>query len=104
MLRVYGASDDLIEVEGDIEGEVGCYGTDEQDNGVLLVFSDGTMLEIKYGKSKLAIWEIKLIRKGELFLIIEPCTDEDADIHSDIAKFKDGIKWVYAATEWKAVK
>ena len=26
MIRIYGASDDLVEFEGDVTGEVGCYG------------------------------------------------------------------------------
>ena len=28
--RVYGASDDLIEFDGDLCGEVGCYGSGEE--------------------------------------------------------------------------
>lgn len=48
--KVYGASDDLIEFDGDLRGEVGCYGTDEKEHGVLVVFSDGTLLDIQYGK------------------------------------------------------
>lgn len=104
--KIYGASDDLIEFEGDICGEVGCYGTDEREHGVLLVFDDGTILEAKYGKGGMAIWEIKLIKAGVLIEKIEPCTDEDeeADINSDIAYFKDGLKWAYAAKEWERVK
>ena len=26
MLRIYGASDDLVELEGDLNEEIGCYG------------------------------------------------------------------------------
>jgi len=47
---IYGASDDLIEAEGDVKGEVGHYGSDNDKHGVLLICSDGTLLEIKYGK------------------------------------------------------
>lgn len=101
--KVYGASDDLIEIEGDYSGEVDCCGTDDQDKGVLLVFSDGTLLESKYGKNGDAIWEVKLIKRGSLFKSITPCVDEDAKLHSDVAEFADGIKWVYAATEWHKV-
>lgn len=60
---IYGTSDDLIEFEGDVDGEVGCYGTDNQDQGVLVICSDGTLLEVKYGKNSQAIWDIKLIKK-----------------------------------------
>lgn len=101
--KVYGASDDLVEVEGDIDGEVCKYETDDTDRGVLLVFSDGTLLDVKYGKSDLGLWGITLIKKGDLFDKIEPATDED-DNYSDIAHFKDGLKWAYAGTEWEPVR
>ena len=67
MTRVYGASDDLVEFEGDVNGEVGAYGTDDDEKGVLLVFNDGTIAEIKYGKGDMAIWKITPIKKGSLF-------------------------------------
>jgi hypothetical protein len=102
--RVYGASDDLIEFEGDVSGEVSCFGTDDQEKGVLIIFSDGTLVEIKYGKVDSAIWGINIIKRGELFDHLEPCDDEEAKINSDILELKDGIKWAYAAREWGKVK
>ena len=51
--KVYGASDDLIEFDGDVTGEVGHFGTDDNERGDLIIFSDGTLLEIKYGKADL---------------------------------------------------
>jgi hypothetical protein len=101
--KVYGASDDLVEFDGDFSGEVGCYGTDDREKGVLAIVSDGTILEVKYGKGGRAIWEVKLLKKGDLFDKIDPCTDEDADPYSDIAYFRAGVKWAYAATEWDRV-
>lgn len=102
--KVYGTSDDLIEVEGDVRGEVGCYGTDDREHGVLLFFNDGTILEAKYGKGGRAIWAVNLMAKGELFDHIDPGVSEDADPYSDVAIFKDGLKSAYAATEWEVVK
>lgn len=102
--KVYGASDDLIEFDGDVVGEVGKFGTNEDEHGVLLICSDCTILEIKYGKADMAVWGITLIAQGSLFERIEPCMDENADPYSDIAWFKDGLKWAYAATEWQKVK
>ena len=102
--RIYGASDDLIEFEGDMRGEVGCYGTDDGDHGVLVVVSDGTVLDVQYGKGDMGIWGVQLLRQGDLFDHIEPCTDEDARIHSDVAVFKAGVKWAYAAKEWENVR
>lgn len=101
--KIYGASDDLIEFEGDFKGEVGCYGTNDRDNGVLVMVSDGTMLEVKYGKNDDAIWEVKLLKKGKLLVSIDLCTGSEADQYSDVAHFKDGVKWAYAATEWEKV-
>ena len=101
--KIYGESDDLIEARGDVRGEVGCYGTDDREHGVLLMFSDGTLLEVKYGKADMGIWGVTLIKAGELFEKIDQCNDEDADPYSDIAYFKDGLKWAYAAKDWQKV-
>lgn len=102
--RIYGANDDLVEVEGDVTGEVGHFATDEDDAGTLVLCSDGTMLQVKYGKLNRVIWGIAVIRRGELFDRIDPCDDEDATPYSDQAYFKDGLTWAYAATTWQAVK
>ena len=101
---VYGASDDLIEFEGDIYGEVSAYGTDDEDSkGVLLMFSDGTILKAKYGKNNEGIWEIQAVKKGISFDRIETCEEETDEGHSDKAFFKPGLKWAYAAREWEKV-
>lgn len=97
--KIYGASDDLIEVEGELLAEAG--GGDEP---ALLVCSDGTLLEIKYGKGPLAVWQIVTMRKGELFERIEYCDDEDADPHSDVAIFKPGLKWVIRARDYERME
>lgn len=102
--EIYGASDDLIECDGDVSGEVGCYGTDDREQGVLIVCDDGTLLEVKYGKAGMAVWAVNLVKRGALFDRIEPCDDEDADRHSDTAHFHDGLKRAWAATAWELVK
>jgi len=102
--RIYGASDDLIEFDGEFSGEVGCYGTDDREHGVLVVVSDGTVLEVKYGKGGRGIWEVKLLHQGSLFERIDLCTDDEADPYSDQAFFKPGVKWCYAAKEWEPVR
>lgn len=104
MIKIYGKSDDLIEIYGDFNEEINCYGTDEKDKGILLIFSDGTLLEVKYGKMDSAIWGINVVKVGSLFDRILQCTDENAEIYSDIAFIKDGIKWMYAAEEWTSIK
>lgn len=93
--QVYGASDDLIEIEGDIRGEHADYGLSKKSTYVIL--SDGTILSVHYGKEIGAIWQILVIRKGKLLDKIETCIDEDADRYSDTAYFFDGIEWAYVA-------
>ena len=102
--KIYGTSDDLIEFEGECHGEIECYGTNRQQGGILLLISDGTILEVKYGKLDQAIWEVKLFKAGPLFDRIELCIEENATPYSDIAYFREGVVWAYAATEWQKVR
>lgn len=104
--KIYGASDDLVEFDGDVDGEVSAYGTDsgEEGHGVLVLCSDGTALEVRYGKQDRAIWGVYPIREGLLFKGIKQCDDEDDTPHSDVAEFEPGLKWAYVATEWQKVK
>ena len=96
--EVFGHSDDLIELEGDLSEEfIG------GEKPCLLIFSDGTVLTIKYGKEHLAVWAITLITQGKLFKRISHCTDEDAGRYSDTAYFNGGLEWVYIAKEWNHV-
>lgn len=101
--KIYGSSDDLIEFDGDVTGEMGCYGTDDQEHGVLIICSDGTLLEVKYGKVDMGIWGIQVIKEGTLFANIEYCTDEDATPYSDVVTFNDGLKWAYGAKDWQRI-
>lgn len=91
--EVYGASDDLIEMEGGLYGEHGCYGTSEE-SPVALFFSDGTVLTIHYGDT--GVWKIKVQEKGTLFACLGVETDSEAARYSDCAKFLPGLKWAYA--------
>lgn len=103
--RVYGSSYDQIEFEGEVVGELNCYGEPDVDKGVLVFMPDSTLLEVKYGKNNSDIWEVCLIRKGTHFDRIEQCDNEDADPYSDVAYFKPGMKGdAYAATDgWEKV-
>lgn len=102
--KIYGASDDLIEFDGDISDEVGYYENDEEAEGALLFCSDGTALRVKYGKEIGAIWAISLVNRGQLFARIDVCDNEDADPHSDVAHFKDGLTRVWFTRDAQVVK
>ena len=102
--KVYGQSDDNIYLDGEYNGQYTYYGTYTAEKGILLIFNDGSILEIKYGKAELGIWGINIIRKGDLFDRIEYCNNEDADISSDIAYFKKGISFVYGCSRWERIR
>ncbi len=97
MTRVYGASDDLIEFDGDVYGEVNATLKPTGDN---VHFSDGTVLNVRYGKMVEkngdveeigGVWWIQVKTNGTLFDRIDECFDEDAKIYSDQAYFHDGL-------------
>ena len=96
MTRIYGASDDLVEFEGELEDEFGCY-----DKAVLIVLSDGTVLLVAYGEK--GVWKITVQDKGSLFDRLELCDSPEADPYSDVAHFKTGLQWAYAATKFERI-
>ena len=74
MITIYGASDDLIEVEGDIQEEFNVY--PEDDTRYLIAVSDGTLLKMWYDED--GIWRIQhLSGKSEKF------TKVDGDVIKD---------------------
>ena len=81
MVRVYGASDDLVEIRGSdyAEKEIDCY-----DHTVRLEFSDGTVVRFGYGKSEAAIWWCRVEAEGTATHRLIECSDEDSGIYSDI--------------------
>lgn len=103
MTTVHGRSDDLIEFEGEVTGEVNYIGEDD-DEGCLLAFDDGTLLAMKYCKPGLAVWGISVLRKGNLFDRIEVCNDSEAKVYSDVAYFRSGMTRAWAAKEWEVVR
>ena len=98
--RIYGSSDDNIYADGDYRGQFSKFGTEDADKGVLVLLSDGSILEIKYGKLGMSIWGIKVFKKGDLFSRLDICTNEDDETYSDIAHFNEGITWIYVCSEW----
>ena len=81
MIRIYGSSDDLVEIEGstDTEDEIGCF---ERD--VRIWFEDGTVIRVGYPKECLGVWWIEIEQSGSAEKKIQFCHDEDAEIYSDI--------------------
>lgn len=89
MVKVYGCSDDLVEIEGSTyeEDEIGCY-----DRDVLIYFTDGTVIRVHYGKPDLGVWKITVEERGSAPQILTECVDEDADIYSDMFEISAEIR------------
>ena len=87
-IRVYGCSDDLVEVEGAkfSNDEIGCYGKD-----VRIGFKDGTMIRVGYPKDSGAIWWIKVEKKGTANQNLMICDDEEAEIYSDVFEIESDV-------------
>jgi hypothetical protein len=88
---ITGASDDLIEISGELEEEFNAY---DCTDGTF-AFSDGTLLRVDYDED--GIWRFKPIYKGELFKkVVDGSVGEDTN---DEVYFKDGLKWCAFSTK-----
>ncbi len=83
-LRIYGASDDLIEFEGSIRDEIDAYESDITFN-----LSDGAEVRVYWDDCR--GWVNEVIKKGQ-FEIEEIPGDEEADT-TPITIIKGRVKW-----------
>lgn len=90
MIKVYGCSDDLLEIEGAPypADEIGCF-----DSTVEVRFSDGTRIKAGYPKDKMGVWWIKVLEKGTAPQTLTECNDEDAEIYSDVFEIDADYVW-----------
>jgi hypothetical protein len=91
-ITVYGASDDLIEVDGDISEEF-TYRDDNDDN--LLAFSDGTILRIRFDAA--GVWRITKVAGGPVDIF--QASEGDDSNYSDRATIR-GADWVVHGIGW----
>lgn len=105
-ITVYGASDDLIEVDGDISEEFTYQGEDRHPNsgdGDLLAFSDGTILRITFTHS--GVWRISPVVRGSAVLdIVQASEDEDDYRNRTDRATLDGAVWVVHGIDYATVK
>lgn len=94
-LTIRGASDDLIELDGDISEEFGA--SYNNDQGDLLALSDGTVLRIVYSNS--GVWRITPVARGTAELTIDQAPEGDDDRYTDIATLTGDIRWVVRGAE-----
>lgn len=78
IVKVYGVSDDLVEIEGSSywEDEIDCY-----DKDVRIWFCDGTVIRIRYADG--GIWRIEIEAQGTEKHRLDVCSGEDEDDYSD---------------------
>ncbi|WP_326564540.1 hypothetical protein [Micromonospora peucetia] len=90
MITIYGASDDLIEIDGDISEEFTLH-NDAPEVGDLLAISDGTILRIAFTPH--GIWRIMPLVRGPGLLTIEQAAEGEESNYSDRATLS-GAVWV----------
>lgn len=101
MTTIYGSSDDLIELEGDVSQEFGAYERCEDGEGFVLALSDGTLLSVRYD----GCWRFKTLAAGSLQFTREDAIEESRDgsradgkpWYSDVLTFPDGLTWAALA-------
>lgn len=89
MVKIYGCSDDLVEIEGSTyqENEIDCY-----NRNVHIRFFDGTVIRIGYSKENLAVWWIEVEKQGTAKQTLTVCENEDDEIYSDIFEIDSEIE------------
>ena len=92
-ITIYGSSDDLIEIEGDIDEEF-----TYPDKPTRLGFSDGTVLSIVYDQR--GTWRIAPVVAGSAKLNIVVAPVDDTDNYSDRATLQGDISWVLCGTSY----
>lgn len=86
-LIVTGASDDLIETEGDLSEEF--YAVSGKGR---VEFSHGVVLDVAYVNP--GIWRITVV-KGAEHVSLVPCADEeDGEVYTDTATVTGNFDWV----------
>lgn len=89
---VWGASDDCIEIEGDVREEFYAAAKDAWFDG--LVFSTGTVVEVEYDHN--GVWRVGSVRPGGATITREYAPKDDEDNYSDRLTIvsDEPIEWV----------
>lgn len=102
MTKIYGCSDDLIEVDGDVSEEFSAYSSNDEAK-YIVACSDGTLLQATYD----GCWRFAVIVKGSLPFERIDAEDDDRPgqrptgepWYSDVITFPDGLTWVSLGTQ-----
>lgn len=91
-IEVFGCSDDLIEVDGDIRDEFGRYAIGKWS---FVVFDEGTVLRVGYAVDGTGNWRVERIREGEAQFNRVPAEMrqvEDPDEYSDVGVLDGDVR------------
>lgn len=88
MITVYGSSDDLIEIEGDVVEE---FALGMNGDGELLAFSNGVLLRISYTND--GVWRVSPLAGTDKVTVVQAPAD-DEDNYSDRATIEGDVTWV----------
>ena len=87
MVKVYGCSDDLIEiVNSKYDDEIYCYAHE-----AVITFIDGTVIRVGYGKGSAGIWKITIEKAGPAEKHLKVCNREREDFYSDLFEIDSEI-------------
>ena len=80
MVKIYGWSDDLVEIEGSSYKamEIDCFQKD-----VVITFLDGTVIRVGYSKPGVGVWYIIVEKQGPAVQRLDICEEEDEHGYSD---------------------
>ena len=96
-VTVSGASDDLIEIEGDLSEEFN--GSEEPR---WLAFSDGTLLTIQYGVGG-GFWRISVLAQGTCAVTKVEGTDEGDDYSDKVTLHGADLSWVVCGDRYEKI-
>jgi hypothetical protein len=98
-VTIYGASDDLIVIEGDFSEEFSA----AYEADTWLVFGDGTILVVRYDDN--GVWRITRKSDGRAAMTKIEAPTDDEDNYSDRVTLTGDLHWVLAveAITWHKI-
>jgi hypothetical protein len=93
-VAVYGASDDLVEIEGDLNEE---FNLAYDSEAMLLAFGDGTVLYVRYDNN--GVWRITQRESGTAAFEKAEAPPDDEDNYSDRVTLRGDLRWVVATEQ-----
>lgn len=106
-VRLSGHSDDVVVVNGAINEEWSYYGHNVNESGVIIAFSTGDAVRIRYtDDSADGVWRINIIAAGgtpDTTVTVDSAPVDDEENYSDVLTVTSPhIKWVALVndTQW----